>query len=113
MMKQLGDRVAEAVDHELMLARKDHGYHFASVHEGYGVIAEKLMELCQAVDDVINKATELLQDLHDDDNGPLPVGATAEKLMDAAKCAACEAIQVAAMGRKLSDTMMKKIKEEH
>lgn len=103
MMKKLIEGVGALTDQELALANKDHGDHFHSLHEGYGVLREELDEAKeerQAVGDAFGYVmycirTEQYDALCD----------TMADMKRHAMLAACEYIQVAAMCEKMLKSM--------
>jgi len=105
MMTRLLETVRGLVDYELADARSIHGEYFHSPHEGYGVLAEELYEAAQETADVDWKNKLLLRVLHQD-NLPLMVR-TLDALQENATLAACEYIQVAAMAKKMRESVEK------
>lgn len=105
MMTRLLETVRGLVDYELADARSIHGEYFHSPHEGYGVLAEELYEAERETADVTRKGTCLLEILHMD-NLPVMVKAL-EALQTTAVHAACEYIQVAAMAKKMRESVEK------
>ncbi len=95
--------VEAAVNAELIDAKRTYGDHYAGPHEGYGVLMEELHEATVELRDLDSAVTEqLIEDVHEDDLGGMvctlaDVELTARRL-------ACEAIQVAAVARKMSET---------
>lgn len=95
--------VEAAVNAELIDAKHAYGDHYASPHEGYGVLMEELHEATVELRDLDSAVTEqLIEDVHEDDLGGMvctlaDVELTARRL-------ACEAIQVADVARKMSET---------
>lgn len=102
--------VEAAVCTELIDAKRTHGNHYASPHEGYGVLMEELHEAAnelRELNSVING--QLLEDLHENDMHAMICDlATVDQL---AKHLACEAIQVAAVARKFSETLADMLEE--
>lgn len=105
MMTRLLETVRGLVDYELADARSIHGEYFHSPHEGYGVLAEELYETNAETEDVCWKEKMLLRALHKD-NLPLLVH-TLEAMQESATRAACEYIQVAAMAKKMRESVEK------
>lgn len=95
--------VEAAVNAELIDAKRSYGDHYASPHEGYGVLMEELHEATVELRDLDSAVTEqLIEDMHEDDlEGMVCTLADVELT---ARRLACEAIQVAAVARKMSET---------
>lgn len=95
--------VEAAVNAELIDAKRAYGGHYASPHEGYGVLMEELHEATVELRDLDSAVTEqLIEDVHEDDLGGMVCTLADVELT--ARHLACEAIQVAAVARKMSET---------
>ncbi len=96
---------------ELADAKRTHGECYASPHEGYGVLMEELHEATVELRDLNSAVTEqLIEDVHEDDlEGMVCTLADVDLL---ARHLACEAIQVAAVARKYSETLAALREEE-
>lgn len=105
-MKLLLNDVRAVADTELGRAQVNHGKHYASPHEGYGVLTEELYEADTEVAHVGVIKTWLLTALHADDREQM-LNAL-EELEERATLAACEYIQVAAVARKMVETLEKR-----
>ena len=91
------------VSDELDRASKIHGALFASAHECFGVIAEKLQEVGDELETVeVNLAT-MLAFIRDEDKQR--IADAADCLRDRAVNAAAELVQVAAMCEKMARTV--------
>lgn len=91
------------VDTEYERAAMIHGATFVNGHEGYGVIAEEVLEALDEMQDVERKLTAVLRSLRGEDR--LNTIDWSEALGNSAISAAAELIQVAAMCKKLVKTM--------
>lgn len=91
------------VTKELTMARRVNGYYFASSHEGYGVVMEELDEAREEDKLAKDMAEDLLYAIRKGHwrrvNGLL------NELEKHATLAACEYIQVAAMARKMRESI--------
>ena len=101
MMRKLMHRVGLLVNMEQDLASKTNGPRFHSLHEGYGVIMEELLEANLESENVNDAANSLLGNIHRNNTRRL-TGLLTE-VASHAKLAAAEYIQVAAMARKMSE----------
>lgn len=96
--------VESAVRTEHADIKRIHGEYFASAHEGFGVLMEELHEATVELRDLDSLIREqLIEDLHDDDAHGMVCSIVDVELY--ARKLACEAVQVAAVARKLSETM--------
>ena len=106
LTKTLETIVDAAVMTEKIDAKRVHGEYYASAHEGYGVLMEELHEAAVELRDLDSLIREqLIEDIHENDDQ-----AIIDTLYDVelyARKLACEAIQVAAVARKFSETMAK------
>lgn len=94
--------VQAAVMTELADAKRTHGEKYASPHEGYGVLMEELHEATVELRDLDSAITEqLIEDVHANDLEGIVCTLADVELT--ARHLACEAIQVAAVARKLSE----------
>jgi len=103
--------VQAAVMTELADAKHTHGEKYASVHEGYGVLMEELHEAAAELhdlDDIIR--IPLMEGLHENDQEAMIDALSVTELF--ARKLACEAIQVAAVARKYSETLAAMREEE-
>lgn len=91
------------VDTEYEWAAQLHGAVFASPHEGYGVIAEELLEVQNENVKIVGGFQSLLQYIQQED--PRKMMDMADAIRDAAVNAAAECIQVAAMCQKMGRTI--------
>lgn len=103
MMTKLCNHVAMMTAEELAEARKNHGPYFHSPHEGYGVIGEELEEATDECEETQKYFSGLLYSIRVDDHARLTVDL--DRLERHAQLAACEFIQVAAMARKMRDSL--------
>lgn len=104
MMDKLYRKVNLLAQMELNEAAKNHDKLFNSMHEGFAVLME---ELAEASDDMVRLEDDAMQDLwcairDDDAEGARMAAVGVEKF---ALLLACEAIQVAAMARKMQKTI--------
>ena len=95
------------VSDELDRASKLHGETFASTHEGYGVIAEEVQEVGDALELAESVMRQLLLAIREEK--PRAMIDLADYIRDAAVSAAAEMIQVAAMCEKLNRTIQEAI----
>ena len=91
------------VDTEYERAAQLHGAVFASPHEGYGVIAEEVLEMQNENAKIVCGCQTLLAFIQQEDMQK--VMDTADAIRDAAVNAAAESIQVAAMCQKMGRTI--------
>lgn len=104
LSKTLENIIEAAVTTELIDAKRTHGEHYASAHEGYGVLMEELHEATVELRDLDSLIQEqLIEDLHDND--PSGIIASLADVELYARKLACEAVQVAAVARKFSETL--------
>ena len=97
-MNKVKDKLPALVDEELAAAMKEHPL-FASAHEGYAVLLEEADEVRDELG-MLNLGMSLLWDGVKRDNG-VAIGSAATTITRAAINLAAEAIQVAAMARKI------------
>ena len=96
--------VQVAVMTELADAKRTHGEKYASAHEGYGVLMEELHEADVELRDLDNVIRiPLMESLHENDQEAMIDALSVTELF--ARKLACEAIQVAAVARKYSETL--------
>ena len=100
MTKQLDKTILAAVNTELNLASKDHGKHFNTPHEGYGVLMEEIWESGLHARTIDSLADNLLMYLHSVETCPDAYCSQLVKIKDQAMHGAAELIQVAAMCEK-------------
>lgn len=86
---------------ELDTIREKHGAAYHSLHEGFGVLMEEVEEVKEALEDV-ELATDRLWRITRHDMPHLVYGC-ANQIAHYAANAAAEAIQVAAVARKIAD----------
>ena len=91
------------VSDELDRASKIHGAVFASAHECFGVIAEKLQEVGDELETVEGNLSTMLAFIRDEDKQR--IADVADCLRDRAVNAAAELVQVAAMCEKMARTV--------
>ena len=103
MMTKLIGQVLLLTGLELVEARKNNDYVFHSPHEGHGVITEELDEALEEVEQVVNTYSSLLPSIRNDDD--IQLIADLVDLEERARLAACEFIQVAAMARKMCESL--------
>lgn len=103
MMKKLLDKVTGLVGEELEEANKNNPPLFHSMHEGYGVIAEEMLEVEDESSWLERNMRSLLMAIQRDDWECVKDIALALKVT--AINTACECIQVAAMSDKLIETV--------
>lgn len=106
MMTRLEEAANRLVEYELADAAEKHGARFHSVHEGYGVLMEEVMEaeaeaagISQLTDKTLLRYTQAAADGY---GGVLR--ARLRALSRVAIKAACEYIQVAAMAKKMMES---------
>ena len=95
--------VRTTVDAEMARAQDVHGLHYASAHEGYGVLAEEMYEAETETIHLGAIKNWLMNALHADD--PDQMVDVLDELAEHATLAACEYIQVAAVAQKMIDTI--------
>ena len=96
--------VQAAVMTELADAKRTHGERYASPHEGYGVLMEELHEATIELRDLDSLIREqLMNDLHNNNLAGMICDLSDVELL--ARNLASEAIQVAAVARKYSETL--------
>lgn len=103
MMTKLIGQVLLLTGLELVEARKNNEYFFHSPHEGYGVISEELDEALEESGRVVSSFSCMLPSIRKDDSTQLV--ADLIDLEERARLAACEFIQVAAMARKMCESL--------
>ena len=103
MMIKLFRKVRNLMFAELEMANKQNGHYFHSPHEGYGVIVEEENEAWDESIDTHAKLDELLTAIRKNDRKDMVVAA--KEIERCASLAACEYIQVAAMARKLRESV--------
>jgi len=103
MMTKLIGQVLLLTGLELVEARKNNGFYFHSPHEGYGVIMEELDEAIDEVGQVVSLYANLLPSIRNENKTQLL--ADLIDLEERARLAACEFIQVAAMARKMAESL--------
>lgn len=100
MMKQLDKTILTAVNTELNLAGKDHGKHFHSPHEGYGVLMEEIYEAQIHTRNIDAMSDNLLMLLHHVESCPDAYEKQLGRIKEQALSGAAELCQVAAMCEK-------------
>lgn len=101
-MNVVSDQVKELVKREYRQAKKDHKP-IASLHEGYAVLLEEVEE-AQEVCNFLKEYTELFwQNIRHSEYAEYNV----KSIFDVAIDTACEAIQVAAVCRRIIDYLSK------
>lgn len=111
LSKTLETIIEAAVSTELIDAKRTHGEKYASAHEGYGVLMEELHEAAAELRDLDSLIREqLMNDLHDNDLAGIICDLSDVELL--ARHLASEAIQVAAVARKYSETLAATREEE-
>ena len=101
MMQKLIDNVTDLVGEETQRAKETHGEKYASLHEGYGVLAEEVQEATEAMDGFEDDLNRLLRFIRKNAQGE--VSQILSFTYDDAINAACECIQVAAVARKMRE----------
>ena len=99
-MNVVKDGVLELIQREYEAAKADHGP-LASMHEGYAVLLEELEETSEALQGAINQANGLWVAVRHDD--AYVAASIVDNIRARAMDAACEAIQVAAVARRVLD----------
>lgn len=107
MTKQLDMTILAAVNTELNMASKDHGKHFSTPHEGYGVLMEEIWEARVHAHAIDTLAENLLPMLHQVERCPEAYCSQLTKIKEQALRGAAELVQVAAMCEKGLRTMRK------
>lgn len=103
-MNVVSDQVKELVQREYRQAKKDHKP-IASLHEGYAVLLEEVEET-QEVCNFLNEYTEMFwQNVRCDD--PAYAEYNVKSILSVAIDTACEAIQVAAVCKRITDYLSK------
>lgn len=97
MMKKLKKRIEEDISFELAEANKNYPL-FASPHEGLAIIGEEVSEAKKEMRHLVLWHEQLEQDVYDDEDESAVEDI--EDIIERATNLACEAVQVAAMGRK-------------
>lgn len=97
--KMTEQKINEAVSLELNNACKTYGSKYHSLHEGYAVLLEEVEETKQELEYVLNNLSELWNDTKVNDE--LSVKADARFIAFGAVQLAMEAVQVAAVARKI------------
>ena len=92
-------KINEAVTLELNNACKVYGAEYHSLHEAYAVLLEEVEETKQELDYVMNNLSEMWNDTKANDE--LAVKADARFIAFGAVSLAMEAVQVAAVARKI------------
>lgn len=103
MMDKLRKEIREATGKEYVRACSEWGDTFASLHEGYGVIAEEVQEACEEQERVMTTLGDLLHKIRT--GSPNDIENVCERIERYARLMACESVQVAAMARKIVHTM--------
>lgn len=101
MMNELIAAVTALVGEETQRAKENHGEKYASMHEGYGVLAEEVQEAMEAMEGVEDDLSCLLRFIRN--NVQYGVSQILSFTYDEAINAACECIQVAAVARKMKE----------
>lgn len=102
-MKRLLAEMRKTVENELLRAQTGFGTHYHSPHEGYGVLTEELFEAKQEVERLTKTANVLLYDLHENNNQSMID--CLDIIEEYATLAACEYVQVAAVARKMRESL--------
>lgn len=100
MMNELIAAVTTLVCEETQRAKENHGEKYASLHEGYGVLAEEVWEAGKELQMIEAYKQAVLSAIHLDND---QIGAWLREVERAAINAACECIQVAAVARKMRE----------
>lgn len=100
MMNELIAAVTALVGEETQRAKENHGEKYASLHEGYGVLAEEILEAGEELQMIEAYKQAVLSAIHLDND---QIGAWLREVERAAINAACECIQVAAVARKMRE----------
>ena len=91
------------IENELDLAKDAHGETFASMHEGAAVLCEEVDEVALEYHDMARNYDMLWKSVKEDDKKT--ARKCADDIASFAERLACEAIQVAAMALKFTDTV--------
>lgn len=102
-MKRLLAEMRKTVENELLRAQVGHGTRYHSPHEGYGVLTEELFEAKQEVERLTSTSQVLLYDLHA--NNKQSMSDCLDIIEEYATLAACEYVQVAAVARKMRESL--------
>ena len=102
-MKRLLAEMRKTVENELLRAQTGYGHRYHSPHEGYGVLTEEMFEARQEVERLNNTAQVLLYDLHA--NNSQSMIDCLDVIEEYATLAACEYVQVAAVARKMRESL--------
>jgi hypothetical protein len=102
-MKRLLSEMRKTVENELLRAQTGYGVHYHSPHEGYGVLTEEMFEANQEVAKLTKTAQMLLHDLHE--NNDQDMIDCLDVIEEYATLAACEYVQVAAVSRKMRESL--------
>lgn len=102
-MKELIKEMRVVVDGEVARAMDRYGRHYASNHEGYGVLAEEIWEAEKEVRDFRLAQTLILKAIHENDTSTL--NRALESIHQEALRAACECAQVAAVAIKMMESL--------
>lgn len=97
--------VRALVAKEYGVAKRDHGP-LASMHEGYAVLLEEVEEMEESMESVRNHMKCLWMNVRYDNNSTTE--AAARNAMESAIHTACEAIQVAAVCKRIMDAAQKR-----
>lgn len=97
MMKKLKKRIEEDISFELSEANKNYPL-FASMHEGLAIIGEEVAEVRREMRQLDTWFGNLMEDVYTDEKESAEEDI--EDIIRFATNLACEAVQVAAMGRK-------------
>lgn len=97
MMKKLKKRIEEDISFELSEANRNYPL-FASPHEGLAIIGEEVAEAKKEMRHLVLWHEQLEQDVYSDELESSDEDV--EDIIERATNLACEAVQVAAMGRK-------------
>lgn len=101
-MEELIKHVERLVGVELASAQAKHGQAYASPHEGYGVLAEEIMEAEWELNKVHHRTKDLLKAIRVED--PAQTEEHLRRVCEAATRGAGELIQVAAVARKMMES---------
>lgn len=104
-MDKLRREIRETTGKEYVRACAAWGDTFVSLHEGYGVIAEEVQEACEEQERVMTTLGDLLHKIRT--GNPDDVENVCGRIDRYARLMACEAVQVAAMARKMVHTLHK------
>lgn len=104
-MEKLRREICETTGKEYVRACNEWGDVFASLHEGYGVIAEEVQEACDEQERIMTSLGDLLYKIRE--GSPDDVENVCHRIERYARLMACESVQVAAMARKMVHTLHK------